>query len=72
MKTVTCHSCGESREVLKGSEIRQIREAHGITLAKLGKDVGFSASYISDIEFERRNCPKKLATYLLKVAQGFK
>ena len=68
-KIVTCHSCGESREVLSGREIRQIREDHGMTLSKLGKEVGLSASYISDMEFDRRNCPKKLAKYLLNVAQ---
>ena len=50
-----CPHCGSAQSVIDGAWLRFVREKHGITLREMGRRVGFSAVYLSDIERNRRN-----------------
>lgn len=58
-----CGSCGQERMVVDGDEIRRLRNNLGLTLNEVGESVGFTAAYISDIEFNKRNPPPKLIKF---------
>ena len=56
------------RQVL-GENIRAVRVAEGLSVEQLGEAVGFSASYISDVEGGRKNVSMD---ELLSIAQTLK
>lgn len=59
-----CPRCGSPQSVIDGAWLRKVRETHGITLREMGRRVGFSAVYLSDIERNRRNrLPEICAAY---------
>jgi transcriptional regulator with XRE-family HTH domain len=53
-KKEVCEMCGTPVEVPTGAALREIREQVGLTLQALGQKIGFTVSYLSDIERERR------------------
>lgn len=53
----------DDREV--GRTLKQQREASGVTLREVGRRMGFSAAYISDLEHGRRAWnATRIAAYL--------
>jgi len=49
-----CKGKGKVKTVVPEA-LREIRAKAGLTLAQLGKKIGFSSMYLSDIETGRRN-----------------
>lgn len=45
-----------------GEQIREDRLEVGVSLRQLAKDIGISASYLSDVEKERRKITRDMAT----------
>lgn len=50
-----CRLCGSPHAVVNGLWLRKVRLDAGITLRDMGRRVGFSAVYLSDVERNRRN-----------------
>lgn len=50
-----CPHCGSPRAVVDGRWLRERRELAGLTLREMGRRAGFSAPYLSDVEWNRRN-----------------
>lgn len=59
-KHEACSKCGTPRSVLNGQWLRARRELAGVTLREMGRRLGFSAVYLSDIERNRRRCTPKV------------
>lgn len=59
-----CPRCGSPKSVVNGRWLRIEREIAGLTLHEMGRRLGFSAVYLSDVERNRRTCtPKIRAAY---------
>jgi len=59
-----CPHCGSPQAVVDGAWLRKVRESAGVTLREMGRRLGFSAPYLSDIEHNRRNrLPKICEAY---------
>lgn len=54
-RTVTCGTCGATRDVIDGSELRAWRTKAGLSLREMGKRMNLSASFLCDAELNRRN-----------------
>jgi hypothetical protein len=50
-----CPRCGSPKSVVDGAWLRERRELAGVTLREMGRRLGFSAPYLSDVEWNRRN-----------------
>jgi hypothetical protein len=50
-----CPRCGTPKSVVDGGWLRERRELAGVTLREMGRRLGFSAPYLSDVEWNRRN-----------------
>lgn len=50
-----CPHCGSPQSVIDGAWLRKVRTRAGVTLREMGRRVGYSAVYLSDIERNRRN-----------------
>ena len=50
-----CPHCGSPRSVVDGAWLRERRELAGLTLREMSRRMGFSAPYLSDVEWNRRN-----------------
>lgn len=63
-KTRPCERCGGSGELenaaYRGQEMRQLREAAGMSLRRVAELMEFSAAYVSDLELGRREWSPKL------------
>jgi transcriptional regulator with XRE-family HTH domain len=59
MKTLDCPKCGGTGKIPDqksiGDEMRQLRIHAGISLRSAASKMGFSASYLSDLENGHRN-----------------
>jgi hypothetical protein len=53
-----CPTCGHGRKVIAGAWLRALREAAGISLRQMAKDLGYSPAFLSDVELGRRHCPQ--------------
>lgn len=62
---IHCKTCGGVDTVVDGAYLRWKRQRAGMTLRDLGKKLGVSAVYLSDIELNRRN-------RLPRVVEGYK
>lgn len=63
-KAGACKSCGTPNSVINGAWLSAERKAAGITLREMSRRLGFSAPYLCDVEWDRRNCtPKIRAAY---------
>lgn len=49
-----------------GEVLRAYRKQHQMSLRELGKETGFSAAYLSDIELGRRMAPKLIRNLITK------
>lgn len=52
--------------VFDGFELRKARQAHGLSMKKLGAIVGISAAYIHDLEHNRRSPSPETGKKLLE------
>jgi predicted transcriptional regulator len=50
-----CPTCGHPRKRWNGAYLRSVREASDKSLRALARDAGLSASFVSDVELNRRN-----------------
>lgn len=50
-----CPHCGHAKSIVDGAWLRERRELAGVTLREMGRRLGFSAPYLSDVEWNRRN-----------------
>lgn len=50
-----CPHCGSQKSVVDGAWLRERRELAGLTLREMGRRLGYSAPYLSDVEWNRRN-----------------
>jgi predicted transcriptional regulator len=55
MIVVGCPTCHQTREAVDGNSLRAAREAAQVSLREMARRLGISASYLSDIERNRRN-----------------
>ncbi len=60
-----CTQCGAQRAFVDGAWLRQKREAAGLSLRELAHRLGYTASYLCDIELHRRNANENLAARFL-------
>lgn len=67
IKNTICTRCLQFREVVSGKELRQLRIKHGLSLREVSRNVGISASYLCDIEKNRRISPRGLINYWKRV-----
>ena len=58
-----CPVCKQIRKVVDGNELRKLRQETGLSLRQLGKEIQFSASYLCDIEYNKRLAPSRLINY---------
>lgn len=65
-----CGKCRGKGYIVKvnGEWLKARRDAADVSLRELGKALGFSAMFLSDIEHNRRNCSEKV----LKAYEGLK
>jgi transcriptional regulator with XRE-family HTH domain len=59
-RTEVCTRCGQSRKVVDGSSLRQIRKEKGLSLREFAFAVGVSPAYICDIELNRRRVTPRM------------
>lgn len=50
-----CPHCGSPRAVVDGAWLRERRKLAGLTLKEMGRRLGVSVPYLSDVEWNRRN-----------------
>jgi hypothetical protein len=55
-----CPTCGAARTMTNGAWLRWKRQRADLGLREMGRRVGFTAVYLSDIERGNRNCPPKV------------
>ena len=61
MVTVPCGKCGGTGKIAwRGYDYRLRRERHGISLRALARATRLSASFVSDVELNRRQPNKRL------------
>lgn len=65
-KCPNCHGKGKIRNVIPES-LRELRRKSGLTLAQVGKKIGFSKMYLSDIETGRRRATNEIVTAYQKL-----
>jgi hypothetical protein len=69
-----CTHCGGTGKCLDdarvGACLRQIREAHKLTLREVARRMKFSAAYVSDMELGRRGWDDRRVTAYLQAVQG--
>lgn len=60
--SATCPKCAGRGKVARyrGADLRQAREAAGLSLRQLAAQASYSASFVSDVELDRRNAPPEL------------
>lgn len=58
-KCPNCNGKGKIRTVLPEA-MRELRKKSGLTLAQVGKKIGFSKMYLSDIETGRRRATSEI------------
>jgi predicted transcriptional regulator len=68
MKYKQCSQCnGTGKELDQqalGAEMRKLRESAGVSLRQMASELGYSASFLSDLELGRRKCRKEwIAAY---------
>ena len=51
-----CSLCGGPRAFMDGSALRVQRRRRGVSLRKLAAEMGLTASYLCDLELNRRHC----------------
>lgn len=59
-RTITCYVCGSRREVLDGTSLRTIRKNAGLGLRELARRLNLTASYLCDIELNRRGVTERI------------
>lgn len=61
-----CSQCGAPRAFIDGAWLRKERTRAGLSLREVAKRLGYTTSYVCDIELNRRNANEDLAgRYLL-------
>lgn len=65
-KCIACNGKGRVR-VVDGAALRERRNKAGLTLAQVGKKLGFSKMYCSDLETGRRRVTEEIAKGYLKL-----
>jgi len=65
-----CRSCKQLRQVVDGGELKKLRIEHKMSFRQLAKEVEFSASYLYDIENNRRLAPRRLVNYWKQKIKG--
>jgi DNA-binding transcriptional regulator YiaG len=68
-KRAVCHFCGSEVERLEGGHMRRLRGQAKLTMRAMARRAGYSVQFISDVERNRRNCPRKLETAYLRLAK---
>jgi len=65
LKTVNtiCKFCLQIRKVVDGKELRVLRKKSGLSLREVARRVGISASYLCDIEHNKRLSPRGLVNF---------
>ena len=58
-----CHFCLQIRKVVDGKKLRQLRKKSGLSLREVARRIGISASYLCDIEHNRRLSPHLLINF---------
>lgn len=59
-----CNHCGGPKKSVNPAWLRTKRESAGRSLRALARQMGYSASFLSDVELGRRNANKRvIATY---------
>lgn len=60
-----CTVCGTPRAFVDGAWLREQRKAAGLTLREVARRLGYTASYVCDVELNRRYASADLtARYL--------
>jgi transcriptional regulator with XRE-family HTH domain len=59
-KAEACPTCGTPRSVINGDWLRTQRTRVGFSLRDMATRLGYSASYLWDIEKNRRKCSPKI------------
>jgi predicted transcriptional regulator len=54
MRDTVCPTCGATRRVVDGADLRTARETMNVGLREMARRLHRSASYLSDIELNRR------------------
>jgi transcriptional regulator with XRE-family HTH domain len=66
-KARVCPRCGGTGVLLRyGDELRAARQRAGLSLREVARRLGFTASYLCDLELDRRNCSFVLRGRYLK------
>lgn len=60
MRGSVCRACGQRVCVVDGADLRRVRVEAGLSLRAMGKRIGFSASYLRDVELNRRTCTTRI------------
>lgn len=50
-----CPTCGTARTMPNGEWLRYVRQRANVTLREMARRTGFTAPYLCDIEYNRRN-----------------
>lgn len=62
-----CSQCGAARAFVDGAWLRKQRKDAGLSLREVASRLGYTASYLCDIELNRRNANADLAGRILAV-----
>lgn len=62
----SCSQCGAPRAFIDGAWLRQKRIKAGLSGREVARRLGYTASYICDVELNRRNASKNLAERFMR------
>jgi len=65
-RDVACTTCGSPRAFVDGAWLREQRKGAGLTLREVARRLGFTASYVCDVELNRRYASAGFAARFLE------
>lgn len=64
----TCRSCGLLHKIPSYPWLREVRRQSKLTLREAARQIGFTASYLCDLELGRRTPTKRVIEFYEKLA----
>jgi DNA-binding transcriptional regulator YiaG len=66
LKNTICTRCLQIRKVVDGAKLKELRVKKGYSLREVARRVNISASYLCDIEHNRRLSPRGLINFWIR------
>jgi transcriptional regulator with XRE-family HTH domain len=65
-----CSQCGAARAFVDGAWLRKQRKDAGLSLREVARRLGYTVSYLCDLELDRRNVKPTLAKRILAALES--